>query len=96
MTPQEQDDQRRVLAVLAKARWPMRRRAIEDQAFGRTSYMAFRTIAAIRSLCEQGFVESAYEPRTGSFDRTYRATPDGVRHSEGVAVFHPSSGGRTS
>lgn len=86
------DDQRRVLAVLADARFPMKRRAIEEAAFGRTGYMVWRTIRALSELESKGLAQNAYDPYTGQFHRCWKVTEKGREQAPGVAVFHPSGG----
>lgn len=88
----EQEEQREVLRVLARAAYPMRRRAIEEAVFGKTGHTAWPTIKALASLERQGLVERAYRPDTGQFDRCWRITAGGLKHAEGVEVFHPSGG----
>lgn len=88
----EQEEQREVLRVLANARFPMRRMAIEHEAFGVTGHMAWPCVRALAELERQGFAERAYNPSTGQFDRTWRITAAGLKHAEGVEVFHPSGG----
>lgn len=90
MSARDIEDQRAVLAVLARASYPMRRRAIETAAFGATGHMAWRTIRAIRELMTAGYVVDAYEPTTAQFSRCYKATEKGQAHAAGVSVFHPS------
>lgn len=82
-------DQRRVLLVLARAPFPMKRRAIEEAAFGATGHMVWRTVEALHALADAGYVEDAYNPRTGQFHRCYRATAKGLAEAPGVEVFHP-------
>lgn len=89
----ELEEQRTVLRVLARAQFPMKRRPIEEQAFGKTGHMAWATIRALATLERLGFVERGYNPHTAQFDRCWKITDAGRRHAEGVEVFHPSGGG---
>lgn len=90
MTERDLDDQRRVLAVLAKAPFPMKRRAIEYAAFGITGHMAERTVSALFALMKDGYVVDAYDPNTAQFHRCYKATDKGREQSPGFEVFHPT------
>ena len=89
----EQEEQREVLRVLARARFPMKRRPIEEAAFGKTGTMAWPTIRALATLERNGLVERSYNARSGQHDRCWSITAEGLRHAEGVEVFHPSRGG---
>lgn len=71
------EDEQRVLLVLAKAPFPMKRRAIEEAAFGRNGHSVFPTLRALRALESGGYVVRAYDPNTGQFDRCYRVTAKG-------------------
>lgn len=90
MSPRDIEDQRAVLAVLAKASFPMKRRAIEYAAFGVTGYMAERTVTALFALMKDGYVVDAYDPSTAQFHRCYKATELGRERSPGFQAFHPS------
>lgn len=89
----EQEEQREVLRVLANARFPMKRRPIEEAVFGVTGHSAWPTIRALATLERLGFVERSYNARTGQHDRCWSITAKGLKHAEGVEVFHPSRGG---
>lgn len=79
------------MAVLAAARFPMKRRAIERAAFGDTGFMAWPTIKAIKSLMEGGYVESAYDPTTAQFDRCYRLTAKDRINADALEAFGGAS-----
>lgn len=93
----QREDQRRVLAVLARSRWPMKRRQIEDAALGPKAWNnVFRVQHALRQLVEDGYVRNAYNPNTAQFHGCWEATEKGREHAPQAEAFHPSMRGGAS